>query len=341
MEDIGPAATDHWQETADNQPIVSVIVPNYNAAQFLPTCLDSLRAQTLENIEIICVDDGSTDDSLDILKQYAQLDSRIKVIAQANQGQSAARNTALENAKAPYIMNCDSDDWFDLDMCRLMVETLEREQVDMVICATNVIMQVPEDLQDGMKEYLRLKHSGKQLIDQGIMLSTNVFVWNKIFKRSIINEHQISYPIGLLYEDAYFCDAYLVVSDSIYYLDVALYNYLRHETSVMSLTYQKATHTTDHLLIVMKTWENLEKEGLLESHCEFFWRRFFEYLILTLRFTQGTEHRNAKTLAKTFVRQNQKSLAQASIKTRAKINLFIYGNFKMLSAVHGFFKNLR
>ena len=95
---------------------VSVLVAVYNAAEFLPQCLDSLRAQTLRDIEVICVDDASTDNSLSVLKKYAALDERIKVIhLEVNGGQAHARNVALKEAAGEYACFLDSDDWFDTD----------------------------------------------------------------------------------------------------------------------------------------------------------------------------------------------------------------------------------
>ena len=98
--------------------MISIIVPVYNAAPYLPQCLDSLVNQTYRDIEIICVNDGSTDNSLDILKAYAERDSRILVIHQENQGLSDARNKGLKNARGEWVMFVDSDDWIDIVLAK-------------------------------------------------------------------------------------------------------------------------------------------------------------------------------------------------------------------------------
>ena len=99
------------------QPKVSVIIPVYNCEAFLPQCIDSLRAQTLEEIEMIFVCDASPDDSLSILRRYEQMDERIRVIAfEQNRGVSAARNAGIEVAAGEYVIFCDSDDWVEPQM---------------------------------------------------------------------------------------------------------------------------------------------------------------------------------------------------------------------------------
>lgn len=96
-------------------PAISVIIPVFNREKYIETCIASITAQTLKNIEIICIDDGSTDGSAAILEEYAAKDNRIKVIIQANGGLSAARNTGLEHATGEWIMGVDSDDYIDCD----------------------------------------------------------------------------------------------------------------------------------------------------------------------------------------------------------------------------------
>ncbi len=114
------------------EPKISVIVPVYNAAEFLPECLDSLINQTLTDIEIICVNDGSTDNSLDILNAYAQKDTRIKVLSQENQGQAVARNTAMAEATGTYIQNVDADDYLEPNACELLYTYARFYALDML-----------------------------------------------------------------------------------------------------------------------------------------------------------------------------------------------------------------
>lgn len=116
------------------QTKLSIIVPVYNVEKYLSKCLESLIHQTLQDIEIICVDDGSTDSSLEILKSFAKTDSRIKVFSQKNQGQSAARNLALKHAKGEYLGFVDSDDWVDLDYFEKLYRVAKSSNCD-IACA--------------------------------------------------------------------------------------------------------------------------------------------------------------------------------------------------------------
>ena len=118
---------------------VSVIIPVYNVEQYLNQCLDSVINQTLKDIEIICVDDGSTDNSFKMLEEYAQKDNRIKVIHQKNKGAAAARNEGLYIAQGKYLSFLDSDDFFEIDMLEQMYNCAEKYNTDIVVCKSKVI----------------------------------------------------------------------------------------------------------------------------------------------------------------------------------------------------------
>lgn len=116
----------------NNEPLVSIIVPVYNVSEFLPQCMDSLIRQSYHNIEIIAVNDGSTDNSLEILNRYAQKFPQIKIISQTNAGLSAARNTGIDASKGEYLCFVDSDDWMDTDTCQKAIEVVQKNNVDIV-----------------------------------------------------------------------------------------------------------------------------------------------------------------------------------------------------------------
>lgn len=114
------------------KPLISIIVPIYNVSEFLPQCLDSLIKQSYQNIEIVAVNDGSTDNSLEILNRYAQKFPQIKIISQNNAGLSAARNTGINASKGEYLCFVDSDDWMDTDTCQKAIEAVQKNNVDIV-----------------------------------------------------------------------------------------------------------------------------------------------------------------------------------------------------------------
>ncbi len=116
-------------------PKVSVIIPVYNVETYLPRCLESLIVQTLEDIEIICVDDESTDGSLALLRSYAAREPRMKVLTQKNKRQGGARNTGLDIARGEYVLYIDSDDWIDPDYCEVLYRAAVRHDADVAVGA--------------------------------------------------------------------------------------------------------------------------------------------------------------------------------------------------------------
>lgn len=120
----------------NKKPKISIIIPVYNTESYLRQCLDSVSNQTLKDIEIICMDDGSKDNSLDLLREYERNDKRFKVLIQENQGLGVARNKCLNEASGEYIMFLDSDDWLDLDACRTLYETAKNNELDILMFLT-------------------------------------------------------------------------------------------------------------------------------------------------------------------------------------------------------------
>ena len=123
--------------------MVSVVIPVYNAAPWLRQCLDSVVGQTLREIEIICVDDGSTDESPQILEEYAQADERVRILHQQNQYAGVARNNGLAHASGKYIIFWDSDDYFDLDALRLMVNGQKKQMRMYVSAMPRILIRIP------------------------------------------------------------------------------------------------------------------------------------------------------------------------------------------------------
>ena len=117
-----------------SNPLVSVIVPIYNVGEYLDQCLKSLMNQTLKNIEIICIDDGSSDNSLSIMQNFAHVDKRFKIFSQANSGVSASRNKGIQIATGSYLTFVDGDDWLDLNMCEVMLQLALTNNADSVMC---------------------------------------------------------------------------------------------------------------------------------------------------------------------------------------------------------------
>ena len=114
---------------------VSILSPCYNVEKYISQCLDSIIQQTYKNLQIILVDDGSTDNTLAILNQYASLDSRIEVHHQENKGVATARNELLSKVKGDYVLFVDSDDWIELDMVEFLIAKVTEENAEVAVCA--------------------------------------------------------------------------------------------------------------------------------------------------------------------------------------------------------------
>jgi glycosyltransferase involved in cell wall biosynthesis len=246
---------------------ISVIVPVYNVEKYLPKCLDSIINQTLRTIEIICVNDGSTDNSGNILNHYAAIDSRIKVLSQSNRGLSAARNTGLSAARGAFIQFCDSDDYYDIAMCETMLKAVTDNDIDIAVSDVQVDYDgVPR--QPDTEYYCRIKQDGLYTISDKTFTATNVYVWNKIYRKAIIDLYYIRFPEGLLYEDAAFFFKYIYVANRIYYINKKLYHYLRRRGTITSQSGNTIENRmkVHHLCIVEDIAQFITCNKLQEKH---------------------------------------------------------------------------
>lgn len=206
---------------------ISIIIPVYNASKYLAECLDSVLVQTFTDIEIICINDGSTDDSLQILKAYQQKDSRIIIIDQKNGGVSAARNAGLAIAQGKYIGFVDSDDTVNPDYFDTLFKAAERHHADMVFSRS---------LSDSCAiKYNRLYN--QQEIREFILPlyfkeDGHNSVWNKLYSAEVIRENNIIFPVGKTHgEDAVFNIHFLLHTSTLYTLDYSGYHYRETEGS--------------------------------------------------------------------------------------------------------------
>lgn len=264
----------------DSKPLVSVIVPIYNVEPYLRDCLTSLTAQTLDNIEIICVNDGSTDRSQDVIEEFASQDKRIVVVTQKNAGVSAARNAGLARVRAELIQFCDPDDWFAPDMCRKLYDAITQNGTDLAMCGISISYEGDVDDRKKKEEqkYYELQYSGTCEVTRDMIQELNVSLCNKIFRKSIADRYAINFPDGHWYEDAYFCSAYFVTCKTIYFLNDELYHYRRRPGSIMSSTYESNIRALDHMIIAEKLHGFLKQNNLFEQNRQYFWRLYVNFI---------------------------------------------------------------
>ena len=201
---------------------VSVIVAVYNAEKYLKQCLDSICNQTYRNIEIICVNDGSDDSSLDILNEYAAADDRIKIYTKENEGLggASARNFGLDKACGKYISILDSDDYFELNMLEAAVKRAEKYDVDMVVFGG-----MEYDNKNGRAYKVASILDEKYIPDKDIFSFhdcpktifqlTQGMAWNKLYKKDFLDEYKLKFQKVKYTDDAYFTFAHMILAKKI------------------------------------------------------------------------------------------------------------------------------
>lgn len=217
-------------EERDNRnaaPLISVIVPIYNVERYVRKCLDSLKGQTLKEIEVICIDDGSTDSSGRIADEYAAEDERFRVIHTENRGLSAARNRGIDESRADWLMFVDSDDWVHEDFCRVPYEKSLEYGADLVIFDHYLTKQI------GKPRRIKTDQV-KSGIVSSISVIRNCGAWNKLYKRNLFDD--IRYPEGHVYEDIATTHKIIQKSDKIYRCGENLYYYRIRGRSITKCT---------------------------------------------------------------------------------------------------------
>lgn len=193
----------------------SIILPIYNVEKYLSKCLDSIINQTHRNIEIICINDGSTDNSLQILEEYTQKDGRIKIINQKNQGVSIARNVGIENATGDYILFIDADDWIELDACEVLLNTINNKKFDLIYFNYYAI-------NSNIKRKINIVN---KKITKNYFL-TNGGLWNCCYNADFIKKNKISFPKDIkISEDLVFKTIIILNNPKIEVISEPLYNY--------------------------------------------------------------------------------------------------------------------
>jgi len=191
----------------NNKPKVSIIVPVYNVENYLARCLDSLINQSFNDIEIICINDGSTDRSLDILKEYEIKDSRVKIIDKENSGVSNCRNKGINLVNGEYIVFVDSDDWINIDMLKTMYNKATENNSDIVMCSymREFINHSKEKVFDLPKEVVYEKEEIKNKLHRKLFgpidselgnpegLDALGTIWAKLYRTSIIKDNNIEF----------------------------------------------------------------------------------------------------------------------------------------------------
>ena len=209
---------------------ISVIIPVYNAKEFLYDSIPSLLNQTLEDIELVCVNDGSKDNSLEILNEFASNDSRVKVFDKENGGCGSARNYALEHANGDYIYFFDPDDDIESDALKLAYENAEKNGSDLVIFQADTFDADGANKKDILFNYKLLKKEEYDDIGfesiRNYVLKGGYAPWSKLYKKELIDSYDdFKFDIGIAFDDVPFHVKSLLRANKISYMDKVLYHY--------------------------------------------------------------------------------------------------------------------
>ena len=249
----------------NNEPLVSVIMPVYNAENFLDKSVSSVINQTYKNLEILLIDDCSTDNSYNILKEYANKDNRIKLFHnEQNKHVSATRNVGIKNATGKYLYFIDSDDFIDNDYIEHLVKTAEKENADIVV---NTNIYNIYNNQPSLSYFSR--EMNRRIFDDKKVLAVKIFpsVWNRLFKRELQTKYNILFPDGIKHlEDAYFNATFFSVANNISFIKPNSYYHYRRglKNSVTQTLFYKLS--LNDALYVIKNGNKFLKDNDLLKH---------------------------------------------------------------------------
>jgi glycosyltransferase involved in cell wall biosynthesis len=271
--------------TPASAPAVSFIVPVYNVEPYLHQCLDSLLAQTFDDLEVICIDDGSGDGSPAIIREYADKDGRIRFERQHNQGPSVARNRGMELARGEYLFFVDSDDFVEPEMLERLVDRARLTGADMVICDYWLYDTTTGELGTyrDQEMYARLDGSVFTIEEQPCMIGV-IGVPDRLFSRAFLEAGGWRFIDGRLYEDAAFCIE-TALAASVIALDAGHYYYYRRgiPRSITGREHESTKAKIDFLFIQRDCQNSLQQAGASREVWKYYAWYFIEYALMHQR----------------------------------------------------------
>ncbi len=248
----------------ESQPLISVIIPVYNVETYLRQGLDSVCGQTYKNLEILCVDDGSTDGSLTILREYEGKDPRVRVFTQSNAGVSAARNTAQDAATGEWLAWLDPDDWLEPQAYATAMQGA-REGVDLVCFGTRVVAEAElENRAKGVQKYLDVPFTGLVELTDELLPKLNYNLWNKLYRRSLITEHALRSDVGLRCGSDMCFNAYFNAhARAAFFIDAPLYCYRLRSGSISYTPKSDENRCATHLVCMEKMLGYYRDKGIV------------------------------------------------------------------------------
>ncbi len=265
-----------------NDNLVSIIVPIYNTDKFLKRCIDSILEQSYIKIELILVDNNSTDDSIKICENYVKKDSRVKFFSEKSPGAAAARNRGIREATGEYITFVDSDDYLDIDSIERLVGSMQKEGADMICYSYRIISEVGRQL--GWKEPDLRRLEGKIFTGKEaarlFLISRDIegFCWNKLFKNSLLKENNFCFDtqktayedMAEIFELMTKCEKIIFCASKLYYYRQTQYSLSRLSYADKNIDYKEAVRK----IICISDRLGLKREKEVFSISRYVWARF-------------------------------------------------------------------
>lgn len=235
---------------------VSIVLPIFNVRNYLERSLSSLLNQTFSDFEVLCVNDGSTDDSSLIIQKYVDKDSRFKRLDKLNGGLSDARNYGLKFVKSAFVMFLDSDDYFEPNMLEMVITKMTQDKLDLVIFDYN---QFFDELK--IKEEIHIPFESNIIynpkLDKSLFAYVNNAAWNKLYRTDIFIQNELEYPFGYRHQDLGTTFRYLTLCKRVGFINIPLYNYLADRPNNITL---QVDQKIKHILDMVKLNINFFKE---------------------------------------------------------------------------------
>ena len=349
-------------------------MPIYNADNYLRPAIDSVLDQTLRELELICVDDGSTDHSLDIIKEFQKRDARVRIITENNAGPSAARNKGLARSRGEYIVFFDADDFSEPTMLERLYELSERESLDIAVAGYNIFNNRKATFEENIPaEYAGIFEGGavvsKNNHPDHILQCTTAYVWNKMFRHAFLTEKELTFDNDLrVFEDTYFIVTALSLADRVGKVDEVLIHHRVYPAQSKNKLFRKYYGQVPVLYAKIK--EFLRGHGMLAplsqaylnlsaSRCykiynvlwsdakEEFWNMFHEEYAEALGWTQASpedfDHEEVRDFAANVIMYPHKQFARREKQGRRVRIASVAPSIKNrsnLKKIKGFFSRL-
>ena len=275
---------------------VSVIVPVYNVEKYIAQCLDSILEQTLEDIEIICVDDCSKDGSVEIVKDYMKKDSRIVLLShEVNKGLSCARNTGIAYASGEYVGFVDSDDYVDATMFEKMYVKAKKTDSDIVISNINLYFEDTGEERVFRDNLFYTFLSGRTFsATEYPLIIMNIGAWDKLYRRQYLLENGLTFPEGKIYEDHIFTVKAYVTAKRMSVVNEPLYYYRKNSgISITDKEIKNDKYKFDYMEMSRLSKEFMKEKGVYD---------IFRKDYLAYQFHQATFHQSNATCFESFER---------------------------------------